>query len=218
MKKILSLTLVASMLMLSVGCTSDKKEKLSRSAEDTSAAVQRLVDGDKEYIKSNTNEAEITSEIRTDTAKNGQKPYAVVVTCSDSRVPPEHIFSAGLGELFVIRTAGNVVDDYEIGSVEYGVEHLGAKVVLVLGHTGCGAVKATVEGGAEGKIETIVEEIHKAIGNEKDMEKCVELNVENTKKKLSEDEGIKEKVKAGEVKVIGGIYDIETGEVKLLDN
>ena len=216
MKKILSLVLVTSMLVASVGCSS-KKETLSRSAEDTSAAIQRLVDGDKEYIKSETNEAKITKEIRTETAEKGQKPYAVVVTCSDSREPPEHIFSAGLGELFVIRTAGNVVADYEVGSVEYGVEHLGAKVVLVLGHTGCGAVKATVEGGAEGKIEAITEEIHKAIGEEKDMAKCVELNVENTKKILSEDEVIKEKIKAGEVKVIGGIYDISTGEVKLLD-
>lgn len=218
MKKILSLMIVVSMIVLSVGCSNNKKDKLATTAENTTDAIQRLVDGNKEYIKSENNVAKLTSEIRTETSEKGQKPYAVVVTCSDSRVPPEHIFSAGIGELFVIRTAGDVVADYEIGSVEYGVEHLGAKVVLVLGHTGCGAVKATLDGGAEGKIETITDEIHSAIGDEKDLEKCIELNVKSTEKELCEDEVIGEKIKSGELKVIGGIYDIATGEVKLLDN
>ena len=96
---------------------------------------------------------------REDTSENGQHPYAVIVTCSDSRVPAEHIFNAGIVELFFIRTAGNVIGDYALGSVEYGAEYLGTKLIVVLGHTNCGAVDAALHGGAHGAIATITDEI-----------------------------------------------------------
>ena len=97
-------------------------------------------------------------------------PYAIVITCSDSRVPAELIFDSSIGDIFVIRTAGNVVSDFEIGSVEYGAEHLGSPLVFVLGHTNCGAVTAATEGGeAEGKIQAIVDEIEPSVQKAKDV-------------------------------------------------
>ena len=112
-------------------------------------ALQRLMDGNKRYV-----ENKMTTSSRCDAASrtalaHSQKPYAVVLTCSDSRVPPEIIFDKGLGEIFVIRVAGNVPDPVVLGSIEYAVEHLGSPLIMVLGHERCGAVKATVE--ARGK-------------------------------------------------------------------
>ena len=91
-------------------------------------ALRRLIAGNESYITSCRNPAEISCERRMETSENGQEPYAVILTCSDSRVPPEHIFSAGIGELFVVRAAGNVVGDFEIGSIEYAVQHFVKKL------------------------------------------------------------------------------------------
>jgi carbonic anhydrase len=112
-------------------------------------ALQKLMDGNKRYV-----EDRLTNGSRSDTASrkalaNSQKPYAIILTCSDSRVPPEIIFDKGLGEIFVVRTAGNVPDPVVLGSIEYAAEHLGSPLIMVLGHKRCGAVKATVE--AKGK-------------------------------------------------------------------
>ena len=113
-------------------------------------ALEKLKKGNQDYISALTNPASIELDLRKNLATNGQQPYAVILTCSDSRVAPEHIFSAGLGELFVIRTAGNVVGDFELGSIEYGVEHLGAPIIVVMGHNHCGAVEAALSSHAEG--------------------------------------------------------------------
>ena len=94
---------------------------------------------------------------------SGQSPFVTVVTCSDSRVPPELIFDQGLGDIFVIRVAGNVMDPVVLGSVEYGVEHLHTPLLVILGHQCCGAVTAATEGGAEGNIESIMTEIEPAV-------------------------------------------------------
>ena len=135
-------------------------------------------------------------------------PYAVVVTCSDSRVIPESIFSAGIGELFVIRVAGNVINDFQLGSVEYAAEHLGSNLIVVLGHTHCGAVGAAIAGGAEGYIKSITNEIRLAVGNEKDDYKACCLNVEHSIKKINDN------LNLPNAKVIGAVYDIESGEVE----
>ena len=89
----------------------------------------------------------------------GQSPYAIIVTCSDSRVIPENIFSAGIGELFVIRLAGNIIDDHQLGSIEYAAGHLGCRLVVVLGHTHCGAVDAAINSEPAGYIRCITDEI-----------------------------------------------------------
>ena len=92
-----------------------------------------------------------TAARRRETAEEGQRPYAIVIACSDSRVIPEQIFGAGLGELFVVRVAGNVLDRHQLGSVEYAAAHLHCRMILMLGHTGCGAVGAALSGGGEVK-------------------------------------------------------------------
>ena len=152
---------------------------------DASNALERLKQGNKVYFNSVRGVGDISPEKRTYTAKNGQKPYAVVVSCSDSRVIPESIFSAGIGDLFVIRVAGNVVGDFEFGSIEYAVQHLGCKLVLVLGHTRCGAVGAALEANC-GHIKCITDEIKRAIGNERDTDKASVLNVKQSVSKIKE--------------------------------
>jgi carbonic anhydrase len=132
----------------------------------------------KAYIRSRLNPSALTNSIRLRLKEKGQHPYALIVTCADSRVPVEHVFNAGLGELFVIRNAGNVVGDFEMGSIEYGVHHLGVKVVVVLGHSKCGAVGATLAGGeVHGCIGTIVAEIKSGIGAETEPTEAENLNV-----------------------------------------
>jgi carbonic anhydrase len=112
-------------------------------------ALQKLMDGNKHFVENKlTNAAMSDSATRTSLAKF-QKPYAIILTCSDSRVPPEIIFDKGLGEIFVIRVAGNIPDPVVLGSIEYAAEHLGSPLVMVLGHERCGAVTATVD--AKGK-------------------------------------------------------------------
>ncbi len=150
-------------------------------------------------------------------ATHGQHPYAVIVTCSDSRVPPEHIFHAGVGELFVIRTAGNVVGEYELGSIEYGAEHLHAKVVMVLGHTGCGAVEAALGGGAHGYIKKITDEIFGYLPKDCNSREAELANVKHSVQRILADEDIARMVEEKELVVVGAIYDIATGAVELLE-
>ncbi|MGL4606247.1 MAG: carbonic anhydrase [Eubacteriaceae bacterium] len=178
-------------------------------------ALKKLVAGNKNYVDSGSNTGVISKERRLETSKNGQSPYAVVITCSDSRVPPEHIFSAGIGDLFVIRTAGNVIGDFELGSIEYGVAHLGAKVILVLGHTHCGAVAAAMSGHGAGYIQKILDEIVPVIKEETDVCECENLNIANSVSKIKESKAIMEKIEKGEVALVSGKYNIETGLVSL---
>lgn len=171
-----------------------------------STALKRLKDGNKIYINSRTCNGDISPEIRTLTSENGQKPYAVIVTCSDSRVIPEYIFSAGIGELFVIRVAGNIIDNGQLGSIEYAAEHLGCKLIVVLGHTLCGAVGAA-KSGNKGFIKFITDEIRQAIGEECDSVKASILNIKQSVSK------IKKSLNNAEVQVIGALYRTDSGIV-----
>lgn len=157
------------------------KEKITIPAKE---ALNRLTQGNTKYLTAKVNTGDISAEIRTKTYIDGQSPYAVIVTCSDSRVIPESIFSAGIGELFVIRVAGNVVGDIELGSIEYAVSHLHTQLVVVMGHTHCGAVSATLQGKADGHTKSITDEISVAIGNEKNAEKACKQNVSHTADKI----------------------------------
>jgi carbonic anhydrase len=149
---------------------------------------------------------------RNETAANGQHPYAIVISCSDSRVIPEVIFHAGIGELFVIRIAGNVLGSHALASVEYAVEHLGCKEIVVLGHTSCGAVHAALSGEAEGLTADLIAEIRIAIGDETDplqaCEKNVRYGTERIRSFFSNHPGMKGIV------VRGAVYEIETGIVR----
>lgn len=178
------------------------------------AAIKKLQKGNQDFVKAVKKSGDISPAVRTKNVEEGQKPYAVVVTCSDSRVPPEHIFSAGIGELFVIRTAGNVVGDFELGSIEYAVGHLDVSVVLVLGHNHCGAVAAAMHGHGHGYITSILEEIHPAIEGEENVGKCENLNIENSINRILKSETINNLISEGKVKVLGGKYNLESGAVE----
>src|SRR5438477_11150274 len=154
-----------------------------------------------------------------------QHPFAVILSCSDSRVPPEIVFDQGLGDLFVVRVAGNVINNEGLGSIEYGVDHLGARLILVLGHQSCGAVKAAREtiaakGKAPGHIESLVTAIKPAVEAtaKDDLETTVKANVRNVVQALRSSTPIlKAKVDSGEIRVIGGYYSLDTGAVTFLD-
>jgi len=140
-------------------------------------ALQRLMDGNQRYVDNQMTGSKLCDlSTRTSLAKS-QQPYAIILTCSDSRVPPEILFDKGLGEIFVIRVAGNIPDPVVLGSIEYAAEHLGSPLVMVLGHERCGAVKATVD--AKGKssgsknIDAIVKGVAPAVKTAvKDCQAC----------------------------------------------
>lgn len=164
---------------------------------------------------------------RSETA-SGQKPFASVLCCSDSRVPPEFVFDQGIGDLFVVRVAGNVADGDEIGSAEYAVEHLGTPVLLVLGHGSCGAVTAVVKNASvHGSIPKLVDNIAPAVQqvkwtssnlSEGDLIRAatrsnVWRSVEDLLRRSPE---IRARVEAGKLMLVGGVYDLETGRVEWL--
>ena len=177
---------------------------MSKTVED---ALDTMREGNESYVNAEKMSGDISKKTRERTAREGQSPYAVVVTCSDSRVIPEAIFSAGIGELFVIRAAGNVVDEIVTGSVEYAVEHLGCGLVVVLGHTHCGAVDAALHHSPEGHVRAITDRIKDAIGDEKDADAACRLNVENSVRELKN-------ANIAGVEIIGAVYDIESGGVR----
>lgn len=177
-------------------------------------ALQKLKDGNQRYLVAESNPGDVSPKIRQFTCENGQSPYAIVITCSDSRVIPESIFSAGIGELFTIRVAGNVMDKHQLGSVEYAADHLGTNLVVVLGHEHCGAVGAAMNSDPEGYVKFITDEIRKAIGDEKDELRASCLNVERSVSIIKNSLNITED---SNVKVCGAVYYIGSGEVKFLD-
>lgn len=127
-------------------------------------ALRKLMDGNKRYAEGQpTNSSRSDAHSRSELA-HSQKPYAIILTCSDSRVPPELIFDKGLGEIFVIRTAGNVPDPIVLGSIEYAADHLGSPLIMVLGHERCGAVTATVESHGKTSGSKNIDAIVKAVG------------------------------------------------------
>ena len=184
-------------------------------AED---ALKKLMDGNRRYCSSDRSLGDVSLSSRLRTCREGQKPYAIVIACSDSRVIPESIFGAGIGELFVIRVAGNVIDNHQLGSIEYAAEHLGCKLVLVLGHTHCGAVSAALAGDSEGYIKYIVEEIQEAIGTETDPYEACHHNVRHSMHVIENSLKIQAVEHDYGVKVMGAIYDIESGKVDFLQD
>ena len=161
--------------------------------------IRRLIMGNRHYMNASD------AHRREETATQGQHPYAIVITCSDSRVIPEVIFSTTLGDLFVIRVAGNVLGEHVLASVDYAVHHLGCKLIVMLGHTGCGAIAATLSG----EVNSITEAIRSAIGNETDAGKACRLNVGRGVRKI--------RALYAEADVRGAVYDILSGRVEWLE-
>jgi carbonic anhydrase len=187
-------------------------------------AISKLKEGNGRYTSGNLQHPGQTAERRTELAKT-QHPFATIVSCSDSRVPPEIVFDQGLGDLFIVRVAGNVINDEGLGSVEYSVDHLGTRLILVLGHQSCGAVKAAREtiaakGKAPGHIESLVTAIKPAVEAtaKDDLETTVKANVKNVVRALRSSTPIlKAEVDSGKIQVVGGYYSLDTGAVTFLD-
>lgn len=186
-------------------------------------ALQLLMEGNKRFTQGNFAVKDMGATRRENLSTKGQEPFAVVITCSDSRVPPELLFDQALGDIFVIRTAGNVVDQIAIGSVEYAVEHLGSPLVVVMGHEKCGAVKAAVDGGeAPGSISAIVDKITPSVqkaqaagftGSDLCESACLE-NIGSTIADLLKSPIIKHFLKDDKLKVVAAKYHLGSGEVK----
>ena len=219
MKRV-SAMLIGVMVLVSFGVAASAAEK--GVAVTGEAARQALIDGNKRYADAKLSHPNQAAERRAEVAK-GQHPFAAIVSCSDSRVPPEVIFDQGLGDLFVIRLAGNILDDAALGSLEYAVEHLGVKHILVLGHERCGAVDATVKGGeAPGHIGSLVKAIQPAVDKVKNqpgdlLDNAVRANVAMVVQQLKSSGPILEEfVKKGELTIDGARYDLDDGVVAIL--
>ncbi len=189
-------------------------------------AMQKLLEGNARYVYGNVSHQDQHVVERRSDLISSQHPIAVVVGCSDSRVPPEAVFDQGLGDIFVVRTAGQVLDDASLGSIEYAVEHLGVSLVVVLGHDSCGAVTAAVKGGeAPGHLKSLVESIRPAVDEAKEMNNEGELlnnsidnNIKNIQKDLESSEPILSgEVQKGELMVVGARYQLDTGAVQIFE-
>ncbi|MBQ9886518.1 MAG: carbonic anhydrase [Lachnospiraceae bacterium] len=179
-------------------------------------AIEKLKEGNKKYLNADTGFGNISIDIRQKTLKEGQKPYAVIVTCSDSRVIPEEIFSADIGDLFVVRVAGNVIDDHQLGSIEYAAEHLGCNLVVVMGHNHCGAVDAAINHNPDGYIKFITDEIVKAIGDERDEYKACCLNAKYSCRQIESSIQIQKDEKEDGLLVVAALYHLEDGQVEFI--
>ena len=187
-------------------------------------ALKKLFEGNERFSKGEAKHPNQDKKRILEIAKD-QNPFAVVIGCSDSRIVPEIIFDQGLGDLFVIRVAGNTVGNVCIGSVEYAVEHLGIELVLILGHKRCGVVKTAASGDdVHHHLGSLVKTAQIAVEKVKDKPGClidnaVKENVKLLKEKLEHaDHFISDYIKEGRCKVVGAYYDLDNGKVEILDN
>jgi carbonic anhydrase len=185
-------------------------------------ALERLLQGNQRYVAGKTTHPDQTAERRLGLA-NGQAPFAIILTCADSRVAPELFFDQGLGDLFVIRNAGNIPDDHVIGSMEYAVEHLHAGLIVVVGHGQCGAVSAAVAGGeVPGHIRSVTEAIAPALEDARNLpgdkvDNAVRANAQRVAGILTHVEPfLKTATKEGHLKIVAARYDLSTGQVEIL--
>jgi carbonic anhydrase len=185
-------------------------------------ALMKLLEGNNRFVEFKQNHPHQDQTRLTDVSLS-QKPFAIIVGCSDSRVPPEIIFDQGIGDLFIIRNAGNVVDDLALASIEYAVEHLDVKLIVVLGHERCGAVDATIKGGhLPGHLGRLIEEINPSVDKARKMDgdlltNAVNANVERIAEQLrSSGELLKEFVEHKGLKIITAYYDLDTGKVEMI--
>jgi carbonic anhydrase len=188
---------------------------------DAAQSLKMILEGNQRFIDGKMHHPRQTPARRTEIAK-GQHPFASILACSDSRTAPEILFDQGLGDIFVVRVAGNVADQLVIESLDYSVKHLGVRLVMVLGHTRCGAVTAAVAGHEEeGDGGPMLSELRPAVEATKaepgnPVENATRANVKLVIEKLAQSPELSAMVKSGELKVVGGIYDLDTGKIAML--
>lgn len=220
------LSLIVSLFVFLAACKEQPHADTEHTTPATAAgSLTHLLEGNGRFTSFKPIHPDESRERRKEVSE-GQHPEAVVVTCSDSRVPPELVFDQGLGDLFVIRTAGNIMGDIELGSIEYAVEHLNVPLVVVMGHERCGAIQAYFEGGApHGHIKALVDSIAseeeiKILRKTGDdlLDHFVRANVHHGVKQLIESSAIiREKMEAGTLKVVGAYEDLDNGKVSILN-
>lgn len=190
--------------------------------------IQQFKDGNERFLKGTTLQNNFLKQVE-QTGSQGQFPKAIVLSCIDSRGPVEVLFDKGIGDIFGTRVAGNYADEGVIGGMEYACKVAGAKVIIVLGHTDCGAVKSACDNVKLGNITYVMDEIKPAVDSVKGItedrtsknkdfvKEVTKKNVQLTMKKvLADSEILAELVKEGKLSVIGGIYDVSTGKVDFL--
>jgi carbonic anhydrase len=187
-------------------------------------ALMRLKSGNQRFVSGKLGKRDY-AQARKQLA-GGQSPYAIILTCSDSRVAPEIVFDESLGKLFTVRVAGNVVDPVVLGSIEYAVEHLNSRLVLVMGHQSCGAVKAAIAGGhTTANIEELLHRIEpaaqlakaKKLDEQGMLKAAIEANVRLQMERATRDsELLREFAEKKGLKIVGGVYSLQTGRVEFL--
>lgn len=187
-------------------------------------ALERLMDGNARYIAGKAIGPNRGSDRRKETESEGQSPYAAIISCADSRVAPEILFDEGVGDLFVMRVAGNIVDPLILGSLEFGVAVLGCKTIMVLGHEECGAVKAAMDVAAGGdKLPGSIQALADKIGpyvkgiDKKKVPQAIRVNARETVKEiLAKSSIINDAVKAGKANIVAAYYDLDEGRVTMV--
>jgi carbonic anhydrase len=195
---------------------------MSQATMSPDEALVKLMAGNRRYTSG------AAAHPHQDTARRqevlgGQQPFAIILSCSDSRVPPEVFFDQGIGDIFIIRDAGNIVDDVVLGSIEYAAEHLGVPLIVVLGHDKCGAVTATIQGGeAPGHIGSLVKAIAPAVEKARTqpgelLDNAIWQNVKDVAAAIAGDAPLlTHLIHQGKLKVVGARYHLDSGEVELL--
>ena len=195
--------------------------------KDGEEAMARLLAGNERFISGKLNHPHAASDWRKRLV-GGQNPFVTIIGCADSRVPPELLFDQGFGDLFVIRVAGNVIDTDVAGSVEYGVDHLATKLVVVMGHEGCGAVTAALQKMEDiekepneiqalvGKIKPAVRKFDAGVAFKERLQTSVEDNVRNSVKLLKAIPDLAKAETESRTKIVGTVYEIETGRVRVI--
>jgi carbonic anhydrase len=186
---------------------------------DADSALAKLKEGNARFASSKDSSSKPTAAKRAETAQ-AQHPFAIILACADSRTGPEIIFDENIGDLFVIRTAGNLVDEHALGSVEYAVEHLGTRLVVVLGHQRCGAVTAALASAtAPGHVQSLVRDIQPAVEAEKGsagdaLENTVAENARLVAAQIRKQAELGEAAK--DVRIVPAVYSLDTGKVELI--
>src|SRR5262245_1292741 len=183
-------------------------------------ALARLKEGNRRFLRGRAHFPTLRKELLAELAK-GQRPYATIIGCSDSRVPPELLFDAGFGELFIVRVAGNVISPEVMGTLQYAAVHLHTPLFVILGHEGCGAVQAALAKKHAGarerrRIGLLLDRIVPGLTGRNDMKEAVEANVRWSIRQLRETPEGKARMKEGILKLVGAVYELKTGRVRFL--
>jgi carbonic anhydrase len=198
-------------------------EEHAASSVSPSQAADRLKAGNADFLAGKTRPQKLLEQVKA--TAPGQHPWVAVLSCMDSRVPPELVFQQGIGDLFSVRVAGNVIDVDDLGSLEYATKAVGVRLVVVMGHTECGAVKGAIDDVKLGNLTELLVKIRQAVsasgpGTSKDskyVDKVAEANVRLSMKEIREKSPtIKELLDSGKTGLVGAMYDVHTGKVTFL--